>query len=176
MSATEDSGGWFPASTRRSPAWIPVAWLAFCTASTAPAQCGSELVARGHVPGVNHWVSAMTLWDPDGAGPQTPLVVLGGKFWTAGPLYTMQIATYDPVSGAWGTLGAGLEGFDGTAALAVLPNGDLVAGGDFTTSGGNPVNYLARWNGASWVPLGGGTNGPVSSLFVRSNGELVVGG
>lgn len=58
----------------------------------------------------------------------------------------------------------------------MLPNGDLVAGGDFTTSGGNPVNYLARWNGASCLSSGGGTNGPVSSLFVRSNGELVVGG
>jgi hypothetical protein len=30
-------------------------------------------------------------------------------------------------------------------ALAALPNGELVAGGNFTTAGGLPSNYFARW-------------------------------
>ena len=67
-------------------------------------------------------------------------------------------------------------------ALTVLPNGDLVAGGTFTTAGSAAANRIARWNGSTWSPLGSGmTGGPlaapkVSALTVRPNGELVAGG
>jgi hypothetical protein len=61
-------------------------------------------------------------------------------------------------------------------ALAVLPNGDLVAGGDFTTAGGVAANSIARWNGSSWSALGSGTDGTVLSLAVLPSGDLAVGG
>ena len=51
-------------------------------------------------------------------------------------------------------------------ALAVLPNGDLIAGGDFTTAGGTTVNSIARWNGAAWSALGAGMNNFVTALAV----------
>jgi hypothetical protein len=60
--------------------------------------------------------------------------------------------------------------------LAVLPNGDLVAGGDFTTAGGVAANRVARWNGTSWSPLGSGMSSFVSALAVLPNGDLVAGG
>jgi hypothetical protein len=61
-------------------------------------------------------------------------------------------------------------------ALAVLPNGDLVAGGGFSTAGGVAASYVARWNGTSWSPLGSGMNSAVQALAVLPNGDLVAGG
>jgi hypothetical protein len=61
-------------------------------------------------------------------------------------------------------------------ALAVLPNGDLVAGGEFMTAGGVTANSIARWDGSSWQPLGSGMNGAVFRLVVLPNGDLVAGG
>jgi hypothetical protein len=61
-------------------------------------------------------------------------------------------------------------------SLAVMPNGDIVAGGEFTTAGGLTASRIARWNGSSWSPLGAGMNGPVHALTVMPNGDLVAGG
>lgn len=42
------------------------------------------------------------------------------------------------------------------SALAVMPNGDLVMGGDFTFAGlANGTNRIARWNGTSWAAMTG---------------------
>lgn len=61
-------------------------------------------------------------------------------------------------------------------ASCVLPNGDLLVGGDFTAIGGQPFNFLARWNGSQWSAFHGGCNGSVYSLTLLANGQLVVGG
>ncbi|HEX6812358.1 MAG TPA: hypothetical protein VF384_12090 [Planctomycetota bacterium] len=61
-------------------------------------------------------------------------------------------------------------------ALTTLPNGDLVAGGGFTTDGGVSASNIARWNGTSWSPLGAGMNDDVMALAVLANGDLVAGG
>jgi hypothetical protein len=61
-------------------------------------------------------------------------------------------------------------------ALAVLPNGDLVAAGTFTIAGGTPANRIARWNGSAWSPLSSGMNNAVYALAVMPNGDLVAGG
>jgi hypothetical protein len=58
-------------------------------------------------------------------------------------------------------------------------NGDLIAGGEFTTAGGQTVNSIARWDGSEWHPFtsGGqiGVNSNVSALTVW-NGDLIAGG
>ncbi len=70
-------------------------------------------------------------------------------------------------------MGAGL--FQ-TYALKVMPNGDLYAGGYFPSSGTNTLNYIARWDGTEWVPLGTGMNNDVDSLGAAANGDLIAGG
>lgn len=72
----------------------------------------------------------------------------------------------------WRGLGGGM---DGDVYALVVWNGDLVAGGDFTTAGGKPAANIARWDGAAWHALGAGTDGPVEVLVVW-NGALVAGG
>lgn len=76
----------------------------------------------------------------------------------------------------WSILGSGATGVSGVVALARLPNGDIVAGGTFTSLGGVSASNLARWDGTSWAPLGAGVNSGVQALAVLPNGDLVVGG
>jgi len=58
---------------------------------------------------------------------------------------------------------------------AVVFQGDLIIGGEFTQIGGRPMNYIARWNGTEWAPVGGGVDGAVEALLV-DDARLLVGG
>jgi hypothetical protein len=63
-------------------------------------------------------------------------------------------------------------------ALAALPNGELIVGGDFTSIGGVEAVGVARWNGRSWSTLGAGLrpNSVVYTLAALPNGGLIAGG
>jgi ribosomal protein L27 len=79
-------------------------------------------------------------------------------------------------------LGSGVTGtyYQRVSALAVGPDGSLYAGGDFTTAGGVPTNYIARWDGSQWHPLGSGVGGGddprVHALAFGPDGSLYAGG
>jgi hypothetical protein len=60
------------------------------------------------------------------------------------------------------------------AAFMIYDN-ELIVGGNFIWIEGIDASYIARWDGDSWQPLGGGMNGPVYALTVY-NGELIAGG
>ena len=150
------------------------------SATRVAAQCATQWLPGQGLAGTNGEVFATTLWDPDGAGPQQPVVVVGGSFRIAGTVVANSIAIHDPVSGAWSALGSGMGSVSsfwpgGVSALTVLPNGDLVAGGQFITAGGVSVSNVARWDGTNWSPLGG-LNGTVRALTLLPNGDLVAGG
>jgi hypothetical protein len=59
-------------------------------------------------------------------------------------------------------------------ALTVY-DGQLIAGGYFTTAGDVNASAIARWDGTNWQPLGSGMNRYVYALTVY-NGELIAGG
>jgi hypothetical protein len=139
----------------------------------------SELIAGGEFTAVggvsaNHiarWDG--TQWQPLGQG------VYGG-------VLALTVFNGEPIAGTgepgailrwdgteWHTISAGLYN-GGVSALAVL-NGELIAGGSFTSIGGVSANRVARWDGAQWRPLGSGMNDWVSSLTVF-NGQLIAGG
>lgn len=75
---------------------------------------------------------------------------------------------------SWSLLGGTVAGR--VYALSRLANGDLIAGGDFTTAGGVPAQSIARWNGTAWSALGGGYSGAVRAVLQLQNGDLVVTG
>ncbi len=83
---------------------------------------------------------------------------------------------------AWVSLGTADNGLLSTAvyALAIAGNGDVYAGGGFTYIGGTPANFVAKWNGTAWSPLGtginGGNSGYVAALAVAGNGDVFAGG
>ncbi|MCA8948385.1 MAG: delta-60 repeat domain-containing protein, partial [Planctomycetes bacterium] len=81
-------------------------------------------------------------------------------------LYSGGIST--PIPGAWAEV----------SALAILPNGDLLASGRLI--GPNAPYEIQRWNGTTWTSLGAITGGPglryVSDFVVLANGDIVAGG
>jgi Domain of unknown function (DUF5122) beta-propeller len=120
-------------------------------------------------------------------GPVCSLLVLptggllvGGSFAAAGDVVVNSIARWDGT--AWSPLGLGLASnvFNLSTrinALALLPNGDVVAAGHFYVDTGEALlRRIARWNGHDWVPMELGLNGSVHALATLGTGEVVVGG
>ena len=99
-----------------------------------------------------------------------------GQFSTAGDVSAPGIAKWDGAE--WSAVGTGL-GADPPSAmtgrrLAVLNDGYqslLVVCGTFTTAGGRPANYIARWNGNNWAPLGAGLDYTVYAITVFDEGD-----
>ncbi len=158
---------------------------ACANATTTHAQCPPGWqpfdASTASFPGVDGIVFASVMWDPDGpAGPIPPRLVIGGRFTIASNLLDINnIAVYDPASGQWSRLGTGMaagSGIPTVSALTTLPNGDLIAGGFFTTAGGVAAINIARWNGSAWSPLGTGMNNAVSTLTTLPSGDLIAGG
>lgn len=105
------------------------------------------------------------------------LLYCGGNYRTMNGDTVRGIAIYD--GRQWRGLGGGIP--SGTInAIAILPDGSVVAGGNFTTIGGTATRSIARWNGSSWEPLGdgiglGSQHGIVYALLV-ADGWLYVAG
>jgi len=75
----------------------------------------------------------------------------------------------------WISMG-GVPGANGRVyAAAVDGTGNLYIGGDFTVVGEVMANYVAKWDGSSWSPLGSGLNYSVQALAV-SGANLYAGG
>ena len=135
----------------------------------ALAQCPGHWLPADSMPGINGNVYA-TVVLPDGD------LVAGGSFTIAGGVAANNIARWNGSS--WSPIGSGLNpGVNASvAALAALPSGELIVGGDFTTADGLLVQHIARWNGTSWSAIGTGTNDSVSAIAVMPNGDVVAGG
>src|SRR5262245_2146500 len=105
-------------------------------------------------------------------------LVAGGDFTLAGGVSASRIARWNGTN--WSALGSGVSAPCPeiyVAALTTLPNGDLVAGGRFTS----PGSCIAQWNGTSWSALGSGVSSQIGDLFVSAlttlpNGDVVAGG
>jgi trimeric autotransporter adhesin len=120
----------------------------------------------------NHYVTAMTIWDADGAGPNLPALCLGGLFGQIGNTPLLRLARWDGTNFAaiGGGLNAtqvyGLKTFDADGTGPGIPA--LVVGGFITKAGNTTVSNIARWDGANWSDLGGGTDTTVFAIAARS--------
>ena len=74
----------------------------------------------------------------------------------------------------WSALDEGLN--NDVRALAEYSGDILYAGGEFTSAGGSPANYIAAWNGSIWSALGDGMDHFVYALAVNTSGQLFAGG
>ncbi len=122
---------------------------------------------------INGSINAMIVYNNE--------LYVGGSFTQAGGIDANNIARWNGTS--WNSVGSGstngVSMYKSVYALGVY-NGELYVGGDFTEAGGISVNYIARWDGTNWNPVGSGSTngvyaGRVSALAVY-NGELYVGG
>jgi hypothetical protein len=102
-------------------------------------------------------------------------LIAAGAFTTAGGVTCNCIARWNGT--AWQPLGTGMSYYTslGTVDALTVYNGELIAGGYFTTADGVSCNYIARWNGTAWQPLGTGMSSTVLGLTLY-NSELIAGG
>ena len=103
---------------------------------------------------------------------QTPVLVAGGSFTTAGGVSVNRVAQWDGTN--WSTLGSGMD--NAVSALTVF-NNQLVAGGAFTTAGSISASRIAQWDGLTWSAFSNSElmDGSVYALTVF-NAMLVIGG
>lgn len=139
--------------------------------TAATAQCVSGWTIGDGFAGVDGPVQAMTRWDPDGSGPQSERIVVGGSFYRAGSAFC-RVASWD--GAAWSPLGSSDLGE--VRALAVLPNNQIVASFTYVPSIGRAV---AVWDGSQWMTLGnpsGTTDGLINALLPLPDGTFIAAG
>ncbi|WP_171654709.1 fibronectin type III domain-containing protein [Paenibacillus foliorum] len=105
-------------------------------------------------------------------------VYVGGQFLNAGGSPASYIAKWN--GSTWQSLGSGLSSNPsssvvGTVDAIAVSGTDVYAGGTFTSAGGTPISYIAKWNGSTWQSLGSGLNGEVRAIAV-SGTDIYVGG
>lgn len=168
-----------------SRSFTPLALAMLCAAAAdCRAQCGPGwLPLFTTTPGSPR---AMVLWDSDGAGPLPVAHVIAGEITVAGGVTFNHIARWN--GAGWAPVGGGVTRGPGTvdpvvSALAVLPDGSLVAAGTFIAAGGTPAAGIARWDGQAWTPLATSITRPpfslqggIRALLALPNGDLIAGG
>ena len=142
---------------------------------------GNCSVAAQSAPGDEHWDYRFGLPGVDGAilaiAVQGNATYIGGSLCTSfGNIVATNIAKWDGQN--WTALGGGISsaGQAMVIGIAPAPNGDLYAGGVFTSAGGVAATNIARWNGVGWSPLGGGVSASVVAIAVNGNQVYVGGG
>ncbi len=155
---------------------------------TALLTFGNELLVGGHFDQAGGQpMSGIARWDGItwssmggqalGAGPfVNDLLEFDNQLYAAGDFYPIGegvdgVVRWDGTT--WQMVGDGLGG-GGVQSLTIY-NGQLVAGGYFTTSGPESIRFVARWDGNSWQSLGSGVDGVVYSVEAKGI-DLFVGG
>jgi hypothetical protein len=156
---------------------MPAAGLAVVVAAgghaALNAQCETAWQSMIGPQAVLGTIKAMARWDPDGAGPLPPHLVVGGAFANPTTLITNNLALFEPISQTWSLLGGAADG--SVEEIALLPNGGLAVAGSFAQIGGVPAAGIAIWNGNSWSGLPGAV-GNIRALAVDAAGMLIAGG
>lgn len=128
-------------------------------------------------------------WSPMGSGmdgavyslaiDHNGIVYAGGMFTTAGSVAAMSIAAWDGTS--WSPLGAGLYnpwdvGMHAAFAIAIDADNNIYAGGEFVRAGDIETYCIAKWDGATWSELDGGTDQEVFAIVIDDDGNIYAGG
>ncbi len=144
----------------------------FQSAGGLPANCiarwnGSTWSSLGS--GIDSEVYCLATFDPDGLGPLPLALYAGGSFTLAGGQPALRTAKWD--GSAWNALGTGAD--DLVFAMTVFDDDGpglnreaLYIGGWFQQVDGVNANRVARFDGTTWSPVGGGLNYHVQALAV----------
>ncbi|NTV45122.1 MAG: T9SS type A sorting domain-containing protein [Chlorobiales bacterium] len=152
---------------------------------------GGDFITAGLIPAnyISNWNG--TNWSTIGSGvsatgTSTPYILdlsidnsnnvfAGGSFSVAGATNASCVAKWNGSS--WSALGSGISGGASPYVSAVKPdgNGNLYAGGSFTTAGTVSAKNVAKWNGSAWSALGNGVDGNVNALALDA-GNAYAGG
>lgn len=108
--------------------------------------------------GMNGYVDALCVFDPDGPGPMPELLIAGGSFSDAGGTPASGIAAWDGAS--WSPLGSGTTG---AVRSMTVWNNQLVVAGEFFTAGGLVSPGMAFWGCPQPAPCYANCDGSTTS-------------
>jgi hypothetical protein len=128
-----------------------------------------------------------TAWQTLGGGAMGPVLALartangdiiaGGSFDVIGAVQARGLARWNGT--AWQAF-APLLAYGSNPPIvndiAVLPNGDLIVGGLFTSAGSMPVSHVARWDGSNWHAFPPLSFGYVLCVQALRDGNFAIGG
>lgn len=124
-------------------------------------QCNPQWLPGDPIVSPRGSIFAMTSWDPDGAGPAAPVLVVGGSFAVANEM-GVRVATYD--GSQWQRLGGPLP----SACFAfTIYNSQLIAVCAAT---------VHAWNGSAWQTIGTAVTSSNLTAATVFQGDLVVAG
>jgi hypothetical protein len=104
-------------------------------------------------------------------GDDNHIYFAGGITGFAGVLY------WDASANSFAQLGATSVSAVATIyGLAVAPNKNIIAVGDFTTMDGVTTTRIAEWTGTGWRAVGGGLQDDGNAAVYASDGMLYIGG
>ena len=156
------NAGGIPAN--RVARWDGTAWSAL----------GAGLGVQSPSSSIAHSGLGLTGWD-DGGGSKAYVL---GSFGTADGVAAPNIAAWD--GGGFTPVGpAGVSELVEDLITFDDGSGDaLYAGGGFRSAGGTGVDFVGRWSGSGWSPLGAGVSDDVLSLaiFDDGGGEAIFAG
>jgi hypothetical protein len=149
---------------------------------------GGPFSSIGGVAATNiaYWTGST--WSPLGAGVNSSVLrivsngtnlYVGGAFAFAGGKNVNGIASWDGAN--WSGLGSSgrMNGVNISVNALASDGTNLYAGGTFIGAGQTNANFIARFDGTNWYPLGSGFNSAsttaIRALAIGSNG-LYVGG
>lgn len=95
---------------------------------------------------------------------------VGGR--NTGQFAPSNVSRWDGVG--WTSIGADAVS-PSISSYQRMPNGDLIACGEFTSIGGVTVNNIARFDGTSWSAMGSGLNDSAYKLALAGQDLIVVG-
>jgi hypothetical protein len=105
-------------------------------------------------------------------------VIAAGDFTSVDGLPVRKIARLNPATSTWSDLGSGPIDLPGASfglyggariwSLAILPGGDILAGGSFHVVGSNVSAYLARWTSRPACPADFDCSGSLSPVDILS--------
>ena len=122
-------------------------------------------------PNANDVVLAIAL-QPDGK------ILVGGDFTGIGGQQRNGIARLEATTGLADSFNANANLFSTSYAIAVQPDGKILAGGDFTTIGGQLRNRIARLDPTTGLAdsFNPNANDIVFSIAVQPDGKVLAGG
>ncbi|MBY0313619.1 MAG: immunoglobulin domain-containing protein [Phycisphaerales bacterium] len=104
------------------------------------------------LPTFREYVGDLERWDPDGAGPAVPQLLVGGAFPIFSDTFVNNFVALTP--SGWQPVGGGVNGR--VDRVFVASDNSIIIGGTFTQVGNAPALRVARWNGSSWNNFGPG--------------------
>ncbi len=147
---------------------LSAAALVLVAGASASAQCTptwNPPPGISYPEGVNGNVLCSINWDPDGSGPMSPCLVIGGEFTAANTSGFNHIAMWD--GSGWKPMHIGVNGTVRALTVDTATN-TLIAGGSFSTAGIVNASKIARFSGVTglWSAIGSGitSGGDINAL------------